>query len=118
MLNLTSASTTLGDSWSIVDVSTLSESYGGTFAVESAVGPFSNSSGTWTISEKSVTCYFVQSTGVLSVGPLGGGYTSWAATNAGGQAANLDFDGDGIDNGAEFFMGTAGNAFTANPQPV
>ncbi len=118
MLNLTSASTTLGDSWSIVDVSTLSESYGGTFAVESAVGPFSNSSGTWTISEKSVTYYFVQSTGVLSVGPLGGGYTSWAATNAGGQAANLDFDGDGIDNGAEFFMGTAGNAFTANPQPV
>lgn len=46
------------------------------------------------------------------------GYNSWASTNAGGQAANLDFDGDGIDNGAEYFMGTAGNAFTPNPQVV
>ena len=56
---------------------------------------------------------------VLNVTSVGGSnYTSWATTNVGGQAANLDFDGDGIDNGAEYFMGTAGNAFTANPQPV
>jgi autotransporter-associated beta strand protein len=53
---------------------------------------------------------------VLS-GPVGG-YSTWASTYVEGQAANLDFDGDGIDNGAEFFMGTAGNAFTPNPQPV
>lgn len=45
-------------------------------------------------------------------------YTSWAATNVGGQTANLDFDGDGIPNGNEWFMGTNGNAFTANPQLI
>lgn len=46
------------------------------------------------------------------------GYASWATTNAGGQTAGEDFDGDGIDNGAEYFMGTAGNAFTPNPSVV
>ena len=45
-------------------------------------------------------------------------YTSWATTNVGNQPANLDFDGDGIPNGNEWFMGTNGNAFTANPQLV
>lgn len=42
-------------------------------------------------------------------------YSSWAANNAGNQNANLDYDGDGIDNGTEYFMGTAGDAFTQNP---
>ena len=46
------------------------------------------------------------------------GYGTWANDNVEGQASNLDFDNDGIDNGAEYFMGTAGNAFTANPQVV
>jgi len=46
------------------------------------------------------------------------GYTTWAATNAGGQAANLDFDHDGVPNGVEYFMGKTGSTFTANPQPV
>jgi hypothetical protein len=118
VLNLTGASTTEGDSWSIVDVASLNESYGGTFAVESTLGAFSNSSGTWTISENDVTYSFVQSTGVLTVGPAAAGYTAWASINAGGQTPDQDFDGDGIDNGAEYFMGTAGNAFTPNPQPV
>ncbi|MBN8460161.1 MAG: Ig-like domain-containing protein [Verrucomicrobia bacterium] len=43
------------------------------------------------------------------------GYSGWAGTNVGGQTPDLDYDGDGIDNGAEYFMGTAGNAFTTNP---
>jgi hypothetical protein len=42
-------------------------------------------------------------------------YIAWAATNAGGQAANLDFDFDGVPNGVEFFMGETGSTFTANP---
>ncbi|HSP43084.1 MAG TPA: hypothetical protein VLO11_09450 [Luteolibacter sp.] len=46
------------------------------------------------------------------------GYGSWADANVGGQPANQDFDGDGIDNGAEYFMGTPGNAFTTNPPVV
>ena len=55
---------------------------------------------------------------VLNGCPGGTTYATWATTNVNNQASNLDFDGDGIDNGAEFFMGTAGNAFTPNPQPV
>jgi hypothetical protein len=44
-----------------------------------------------------------------------GGYGAWAAANAGGQGASQDFDGDGVDNGVEFFMGETGSTFTANP---
>jgi hypothetical protein len=40
-------------------------------------------------------------------------YSSWATTNAGGQAANLDYDNDGVSNGIEYFMGAAAG-FTAN----
>jgi hypothetical protein len=55
----------------------------------------------------------------FTVSPPGpGGYDGWKGANAGGQTAGEDFDGDGIDNGAEYFMGTAGNAFTANPAPA
>lgn len=43
------------------------------------------------------------------------GYDSWKADNAGGQAANLDFDHDGVPNGVEYFMGETGSTFTANP---
>jgi hypothetical protein len=42
-------------------------------------------------------------------------YGSWASTNAGGQAANLDFDDDGVPNGVEYFMNAA-PGFTVNPQ--
>ncbi|MCF7732310.1 MAG: hypothetical protein K9N23_11505 [Akkermansiaceae bacterium] len=48
---------------------------------------------------------------------LGGGtdYATWAAANAPGETADQDFDGDGLANGVEYFMGTPGNAFTVNP---
>lgn len=46
-----------------------------------------------------------------------GGYTSWASTNAGGQAADLDFDNDGTSNGVEYFMNAAAG-FTSNPGVV
>jgi hypothetical protein len=41
-------------------------------------------------------------------------YQSWAAANAGGQTADLDYDQDGVSNGVEFFMNAA-PGFTANP---
>ncbi|OYV04189.1 MAG: hypothetical protein CFE26_18240 [Verrucomicrobiales bacterium VVV1] len=41
-------------------------------------------------------------------------YDTWNDAIA-NQAANLDFDGAGLSTGAEFFMGTPGNAFTVNP---
>lgn len=45
-------------------------------------------------------------------------YASWAATHAGGQAADGDFDGDGTANGVEYFMGETGSGFTAHPAVV
>ena len=44
-------------------------------------------------------------------------YASWATDNAGGQAANLDYDNDGVPNGIEYFMNAA-PGFTANPSLV
>jgi autotransporter-associated beta strand protein len=55
---------------------------------------------------------FAAGTGTLTVS--GGGYNSWAATNAGGEPADGDYDKDGVDNGVEYFM-NASAGFTANP---
>ncbi len=46
------------------------------------------------------------------------GFSGWSAANAGGQGAAQDFDGDGVANGVEYFMGQTGSSFTPNPQPV
>lgn len=45
-------------------------------------------------------------------------YAAWASLNAGGQGAELDFDGDGVSNGVEYFMGESGSGFTSNPKPI
>lgn len=52
--------------------------------------------------------------GMILVGAPGG-YDAWAEDNAGGQAADEDFDFDGVPNGIEFFMNAAAG-FTPNPQ--
>ena len=41
-------------------------------------------------------------------------YATWGITYAGGQAANLDYDNDGVSNGIEYFMNAA-PGYTANP---
>ena len=60
--------------------------------------------------------YFEAGTGSLTVvtGPPAAGYNAWAAINAGSQGPDLDFDGDGVPNGVEFFLDAA-PGFTANP---
>jgi hypothetical protein len=50
----------------------------------------------------------------FSVGAVTEGFSAWAATNAGSQATNLDYDNDGVLNGIEYFMNAA-PGFTANP---
>jgi hypothetical protein len=50
----------------------------------------------------------------LVAAPPSAGFSSWAAENAAGQTAELDYDNDGVSNGVEFFM-KAASGFTANP---
>ncbi len=53
---------------------------------------------------------------VLTVVGGPSGYSTWAAANVGGQAANLDFDNDGTQNGVEYFLNSPAG-FTALPVP-
>ena len=56
--------------------------------------------------------------GIVSLIVVGTGsaYDTWAASHAGGQAANLDFNNDGVANGIAYFMGATGLA--TNPGVV
>jgi hypothetical protein len=45
----------------------------------------------------------------------GNTFASWLAANAPNETAAQDHDDDGLPNAVEYFMGTAGNAFTAHP---
>lgn len=58
-------------------------------------------------------------TGVVSVttAPVAG-YSTWADLYAPGQTMDQDHDGDGVDNGVEYFMGQTGSTFTTNPAPA
>ncbi len=44
------------------------------------------------------------------------GYSDWATLHAGGQAANLDYNHDGVQNGIAYFMGE--NGIATNPGVV
>ena len=122
LFNLASAGTTTGNSWNIVNVGTLNEGYGGTFAVSSTLGPFSNSSGTWTRVENDVTYTFVQSTGVLSVTPGGADYSTWAsafsAPALSDTLSTADPDNDGLINAVEYALGLDPRYFSASPGVV
>ncbi len=61
----------------------------------------------------------ITGTGTLTVtaSPTGG-YSAWASLYAPGQTVDQDHDLDGLDNGAEYFMGATGSSFTANPGVV
>jgi len=56
--------------------------------------------------------------GIVSLNVVGSGspYDTWAASHAGGQAANLDYNNDGVANGIAYFMGATGLA--TNPGVV
>ena len=112
-IDLAGAALADGNSWMLVDtaVKTFDPL---TFTV---VGFTETSTGVHQLVDGANTWTFTEATGVLSLQVLAG-YASWAATNAGDQAANLDFDGDGVPNGVEYFMGETGSDFTANPGVV
>lgn len=69
--DLTGASIVSGSSWQIVDVASLTETFGATFSVVSTLGSFTKSGGNWLIKENGVSYQFSESTGLLRVLPGG-----------------------------------------------
>ncbi|WP_168432900.1 hypothetical protein [Pontiella sulfatireligans] len=67
LLDLTGAGRTLGDSWQIVDVDTLMETFGATFSLASTAGSFTETNGVWSISENGAGYEFSENTGLLTV---------------------------------------------------
>lgn len=73
---------------------------------------------TVTVGTNTYLISYVDGSKVTLTAQLTGGYNNWAIANAGGQAANLDFDNDGVRNGVEYFMGQTGAGFTPSPTVV
>lgn len=107
VLDLTTAGTTPGNTWILVNTSTLAETYGSTFALASTRGAFTKRAGKWTKAENGVSYEFEPSTGLLTVAPLTG-YALWASLHADNQTEDQDYNHDGVKNGIAYFMNNTG----------
>jgi hypothetical protein len=108
-IDLGGAAIANGNSWQIVDTVLLpSTTFGATFNVAG----FTEASNVWTKVEGANTWSFQESSGVLSLSTGGGSnYSSWAAANGiPGEAADGDFDKDGLSNLIEYALGTSPTA--------
>jgi hypothetical protein len=108
-IDLTTASTNDGDSWTLVSVAV--PAYDGGFQVAG----FTNNGGDWSFGTNGVLYQFAQSSGVLTVvntntTPYSGWVSYWQGvdTNFTNTAGTADPDGDSFDNNLEF-------AFDGNP---
>lgn len=100
--------------WTLENVNSLTGAYGATFSV---VG-FTDAGGNkWTKANGPTKVYtFDEATGILTLETPG--YASWASTNGTGQTIDLDHDGDGVQNGVEYFLGgPTGNTTGFTPLP-
>ena len=95
-IDTTSADTTNGNGWTLVDVTT--KTYGGTFAVTG----FTNSSGVWTKVDGTKTWTFTQSTGVLGL------------VNSGGTTYTVTFNNNGGSGTMTAQTGSSAAALTSN----
>jgi len=109
-IDLSLAELTDGNSWLLVDVTNLAVSYGANFEV---TGFTESSPGVWTTAAYGNTWTFTEATGEL--GTVVSDYDTWAAANAPGETMDMDHDGDGTENGIEYFMGETGSGFTPHP---
>ncbi len=117
VIDTAAADSLAAGSWTLESVGTLTGPYGATFSV---VG-FTDAGGDkWTKANGPTKLYtFDEATGILKLETLG--YASWATTNGTAQTIDLDHDGDGVQNGVEYFLGgPAGNTtgFTSLPGAV
>lgn len=109
-IDLTGANVTNGNSWLLVDVDTLTETYGSNFSVTG----FTKSGTNWVKVDGANTWTFSQTTGALSLAIVTDPFIPWIATyfpgetNAAIIGKAADPDNDGRNNLAEF-------AFNSNP---
>jgi fibronectin-binding autotransporter adhesin len=108
VLDLTGANSTTGNSWQLVNVGTLTETYDATFSV---VG-FTEVANVHTLTAGPATWTFTEATGLLTVSS-GTPFTLWidGFTFAPGadKTPTGDPDGDGVNNQAEFSFGLIPN---------
>jgi autotransporter-associated beta strand protein len=109
-LDLTGAAIANGNSWQIVAPDLLpTTTYEGSFSVAG----FTESANVWTKVDGANTWTFTEATGVLSlsVGGVGGTYSTWATTNGiPGEPASGDYDKDGLSNLMEYALGKSPTA--------
>jgi autotransporter-associated beta strand protein len=103
-IDRTSAAIADGNSWKLVDVSSV------TYISGFTVTGFTPSGTNWTLVDGANTWTYSQTTGTLSlaVASSSGGYSSWATTNgltSGNNGINQDPDSDGISNILEYVLG-------------
>lgn len=101
VIDTTAADALADGTWILENVDTLTGPYGSTFSV---VG-FTDAGGDkWTKANGPSKVYtFDEATGILKLETAG--YASWASANGTLQAIDLDHDGDGVQNGVEYFLG-------------
>ncbi len=112
-IDLSGAAATPGNSWTLVDVATLSETFDSTFSVTD----FTESADVWTKPDGANVWTFRESTGVLTYS-VAAGYTSWIDTpafglTAGQKGESADPDNDGTANLLEFVLN--GNPSVSDP---
>lgn len=97
---LTDASALTTGTWTLVDASTLAES----FSVSFTIPGWSEAGDVWTKTAGSKKYTFFEAAGILTLEPANG-YASWAALNNAGPNLNDDHDNDSVSNGVEYFIG-------------
>ena len=98
-LDLTGAAAANGNSWTLVDVGTLAETYDASFAVTG----FTQASNVWTKADASGTWAFTEASGVLSY-TVTASFSSWISGYALGSKTQPadDFDNDSMSNLMEY----------------
>lgn len=101
VIDTTAADALADGSWTLESVDTLTGAYGSTFSV---VGFTEADGDKWTKANGPTKVYtFDETTGILTLETAG--YASWATANGTLQTIDLDHDGDGVQNGVEYFLG-------------
>ncbi|MFD0892335.1 autotransporter-associated beta strand repeat-containing protein [Luteolibacter ambystomatis] len=102
-LDLSTADKTGGNTWTLVNTSTLAVTYGEHFTLPG----FTKNGDVWSMADGSGTWTFTQSTGVLALtaSPFATWIGGFGLTNASDRLPGADPDHDGISNGIEFVIG-------------